>query len=390
MPSAPIFASRRVRSTPFTERVEAAGVSAYTTYNHMLLPAAFKSLEDDYHHLKRHVQIWDVSVERQVELKGPDAHKLAIMMSARDLTNAKPGRGYYAPLCDGNGGLINDPVALCLSLDHWWISIADSDVLLWALGLAQGYGLNVEITEPDVSPLAIQGPKAEDLVAEVFGEQIRDIGFFRFEEVDFHGTPMILQRSGYSKQGGFEIYLPRFELGNLLWDTFWEAGHNKTYQLEPGCPNLIERIEGGLLSYGNDMTRENTPLECGLGNYISLDKDVKFIGKEALLRQRAEGVKQQLVGLMIDGDPIRPLAFPFDCQVDGASMGIATSACYSPDYASNIGMGFIATEHSELGSEMTVIAPEGELTARVVPLPFEPSYAPDTSAIAAQAGMAAG
>ncbi len=268
--------SRRIRRTPYTSKAEKYGVRGFTVVNHMLLPKAYaSSVEEDYWHLREHVQLWDVSCQRQVQLQGPDAKRLVQWMTPRNLTKLKTGQCFYAPLVDHNGGMINDPVLLKLAEDRYWLSIADSDVLLWALGLAQGAGLNVEIDEPDVSPLAIQGPRAEELLVDIFGNHIRDIGFFRFGWVEFKGTRQLIARSGYSKQGGFEIYLEGSHLGGAIWERIWQAG--EAYNIKPGCPNLIERIEGGLLSYGNEFTRENNPLECGLEGYCSLDGSIDYI-----------------------------------------------------------------------------------------------------------------
>ena len=350
MPGFPIFASRRVRQTPFTERVETSALSGYTVYNHMLLPATFTSLEDDYAHLKEFVQIWDVAAERQVEIKGPDAHKLAMMMSARDLRLAVPGKCYYAPLTDANGGMLNDPIALCLAPDRFWFSIADSDVLYWALGLAEGLGLDVEVSEPDVSPLAIQGPLADQLMAAVFGDEVCQLKFFNFGYFDWRGHSLLIARSGWSKQGGFEIYLHDTALGLQLWDDIWQAG--EPFSLRAGCPNLIERIEGGLLSYGNDMTRADTPLECGLDRYCSLDSDVEFIGKSALLQQRDRGITRSLAGLRIEGEPIRPVADTTPCRLDDKSCGYVTSAVFSPDFDSNLAIAMLSEQISRDGQEI--------------------------------------
>ena len=368
MAGAPIFPSRRLRPTPFTSRVEVSGVKAYTVYNHMLLPSAFTTLEDDYHHLKQFAQIWDVSVERQVQLKGPDAHKLAMLMSARDLSAAEPGRCYYAPITNRQGGMLNDPVALCLAPDLFWFSIADSDLLLWAAGLAEGLDLNVEVTEPDVSPLAIQGPMAEDLLVKVFGEEIRSIKFFRFKWFEFKGQQMAIARSGWSKQGGFEIYLPDTALGEPLWDAIWAEG--EPFKLQAGCPNLIERIEGGLFSYGNDMTRENTPLEMGLEKYCALDKDINFIGKDALLRQRDAGVSQKIMGLRFDGAPVTPLSIPWPITEQGHDAGIVTSAAYSPDMESNIAFAMLKTEFASVGQKLSFASTNGTHNAEVCEIPF--------------------
>lgn len=347
MAGAPIFKSRRLRSTPYTDRVEENNVQGYTIYNHMLLPTQFSSLEEDYAHLKKYVQIWDVAAERQVQLKGPDARKLAVLMSARDLTNAVPGRCYYAPILDYKGGFINDPVALCLADDLFWFSIADGDMRYWAMGLATGMDLDVHVTEPDVSPLAIQGPMAEDLMAEVFGEDVRDIGFFKFKPFPFKGRMLNIARSGWSKQGGFEIYLDDSSLGNDLWDAIWDKG--EPYNLRAGCPNLIERIEAGLLSFGNDMDNSDTPLEIGLGRFVSLDSGHDFIGKDALLKQREQGVTRLLKGLRISGLPMAPMPIPTDCTVDGVKVGFATSGVYSPDFGTNLAFAMIDIAHAENG-----------------------------------------
>ena len=199
--------ARRARSTPYSRRVEEAGAKAYTIYNHMLLPTLFESAEADYWHLCQHVQIWDVSVERQVELHGPDAAKLAQLMTPRDLSKIQLLQGKYAPICSADGAILNDPIVIKLAEDRFWFSVADSDIKLFAMGLAQGYGLQVSIFEPDVSPLAVQGPKADELMARVFGERVREIRFFRGEMLEFQGVEMYVARSGWSKQGGFEIYL---------------------------------------------------------------------------------------------------------------------------------------------------------------------------------------
>ena len=352
-----LFPSRRLRATPFTSRVSALGVTGYTVYNHMLLATVFESLQEDYKHLKEYVQIWDVSVERQVQLLGPDAHNLACMISARDLTNAKVGRCYYAPICDQNGAIINDPIALRLAENKYWFSISDSDLLLWVQGIAIGLGLNVDICEPDVSPLAIQGPFADDLMADVFGEEIREVKFFHFKAFSFRGHMLNIARSGWSKQGGFEIYLDDTNLGEELWDAIWAKG--KKYNIRAGCPNLIERVEAGLLSYGNDMNREDTPLEIGLEKYVSLDSEVDFIGKAALQKQRKVGIKKRLMGIEIDGSKMPPLTMPKKVSIEGKNVGMITSAVFSPDYGGNIGFAMIKASNAYVGAEVMVDSEEG-------------------------------
>lgn len=369
MISAPILAvSRRTRRTPFSERVEQAGVIGYTVYNHTLLATSFRGVEEDFEHLRNHVQVWDVGCERQVQLIGPDAAKLTQLMSTRDLSKAQIGQCLYSPLCDADGGMINDPIILKLAEDQFWMSIADSDVLLWARGLAEGMKLDVEISEPDVWPLAVQGPKAEDLMAEVFGEQVRDIRFFRFNWLPYKGHPMVVARSGWSKQGGFEIYLNNPDLALDLWDELFDVG--RKYEVGPGCPNLIERIEGGLLSYGNDMTREDNPLECGLDKYCHHDRDIEFLAKDALLRISGEGVKRQIRGLKIAGDPLSGCVVAWWVYKNGQPVGRVTSSAYSKSFASNLGFAMLDTAACEIGETVEVETPDGMREAVVEPLPF--------------------
>lgn len=369
--SQPIMAiSRRTRSTPYSARVNAAGVKGYSVYNRTLIPTGFRETgAEDYWHLRQYVQVWDVTCERQVQLLGPDAAKLAQLMTPRSLQKAVVGQGVYAPIVNQDGGMLNDPIILKLAEDKFWLSLADSDLLLWAKGLAYGMGLDVEVTEPDVFPLAIQGPKADDLVAKVFGEETRDIRFFRFKELEFQGVKMPVARSGWSKQGGFEIYLTDASLGEALWDAFFEAGAE--YNVGPGCPNLIERIEGGLFSYGNDFTTENNPLECGLEAYCHLDGDFDFIGKEALLKIREEGVKRRIRGVILEGEVKSSCMDLWSVEVDGKFAGNITSATYSPSIEKVIGNGMIEIDYCESGQKVVVNTPDGPRDGVICDIPFE-------------------
>ena len=367
--SAPTLAiTRRLRSTPFSSRIEAAGLKSYTVYNHMLLPTQFRGLEEDYHHLRRAVQLWDVSCERQVELLGPDAAKLAQMLTVRDLRKFVVGRCGYAPIVDDDGLLINDPVVLKVADDRFWFSVADSDVLLWAGGIARSLRLDVAVSEPDVGPLAVQGPKAEDVVAAVFGQQVRDIRFFRFAPLQFEGHEMIVARSGWSAQGGFEIYVDDADIGAALYDALLVAG--EPYDIGPGCPNLIERIEAGLLTYGTDVTRNDTALEAGFASYITLDAPIDAIGLEALRRQANAGVTRKITGLMIDGDAVPLPRDPWPVFAAAASAGVVTSAVWSPRLETNVAIGMIGAQHWEIGTSLVVETTAGTRTARVVEMPF--------------------
>jgi dimethylsulfoniopropionate demethylase len=349
--------SRRLRRTAFSDGVEAAGVKAYTVYNHMLLPTVFRSVEEDYHHLKQAVQVWDVACERQVELRGPDAGRLAQLLTPRDLRGMLPGQCYYVPIVDETGGMLNDPVAVKLAEDRWWISIADSDLLYWIKGLAYGYRLDVLVDEPDVSPLAVQGPSADDLMAAVFGDAVRDIRFFRFGHFDFQGQDMVVARSGYSKQGGYEIYVEGEHNGMPLWNALMEAG--KDLDVHAGCPNLIERIESGLLSYGNDMNDDNTPHECGLGRFCNTQTAIGCIGRDALLRVAKEGPVKQIRAIAIGGPPVPVCDRWWTLMAGTKPVGRVSSAAWSPDFGTNVAIGMVRMTHWDDGTELTVQAPDG-------------------------------
>ena len=358
-----ISPSRRLRRTPFSDGVEAAGVKAYTVYNHMLLPTVFRSVQEDYRHLKEAVQVWDVACERQVAVRGPDAGRLVQLLTPRDLRSMQPGQCYYIPIVDETGGMLNDPVAVKLTEDRWWISIADSDLLYWIKGLAYGYRLDVLIDEPDVSPLAVQGPRADDLMAAVFGDQVRQIRFFRFMPLNFQGRDLVVARSGYSKQGGFEIYVEGEDFGMPLWNALMEAG--KSMDVHAGCPNAIERIEAGLLSYGNDMTDDNTPHECGLGRFCSTQTAIGCIGRDALLRVAAEGPVKQIRAISIAGDPVPVCDRYWPLFADGKVVGRVSSTAWSPDFDTNVAIGMVRMTHWDEGTALIVETPDGSRQATV-------------------------
>ena len=334
--------SRRIRRTPFTASVEKYGVTGFSVVNHTLLPKSFQnSIEDDYLHLQKYAQIWDVGCQRQVEIKGKDALKLIELMTPRSISELKPGKCLYIPLTDENGGIINDPILIKISNEHYYLSVADSDVLLWARGLAIGFGLNVRIREPDVWPLAVQGPKAADVLAKVFGERIRSIKKFNFDYFSLEGSSQLIAKTGYSRIGGFEIYLSRPELGTFLWETILEAG--KSDNIRPGSPNIIDRVEAGLLSYGNEMTVKNTPLECNMDKFLDIYKEEDYIGKKVLVRQTKYGIKRRIKGVIYKGPQLPTISRPlqvFDTDKK-TIIGNLTSGAFSPHFKSNIGLGMI-------------------------------------------------
>ena len=365
--------SRRIRRTPFTDKVEWHGVTGFTVVNHTLLPKSFKnSVEEDYWHLREKVQIWDVGCQRQVQISGPDAKKLVQWITPRDLSNATPGKCFYVPLVTENGGFINDPVLLKLSENKFWLSIADSDVLLWVRGLALGAKLNVDINEPDIWPLAIQGPKAVHVMSEVFGPNVRNIKFFNFDWFDFEDSKQLIARSGYSKQGGFEIYLQGSKYGSRLWEKIYEAGIK--YDIRPGSPNIIERVEGGLLSYGNEMTIEDNPLECGLNKYCNLSNKIDYIGKKALQAIAEKGLNKQIRGVRFEGEPMPACSIPWPVtsKTTRKAIGKITSGIYSPRLKVNIGLSMIQKNYWDPGTEVCVHPDNGKIiNGTICNLPFE-------------------
>ena len=363
-----IAKSRRLRSTPYTSRIEKQGVSAYTIYNHMLLPAAFGSVEESYYHLKEHVQVWDVAAERQVEISGKDSAKLVQLMTCRDLSKSKDGRCYYCPIIDDDAGIINDPVVLRLSENRWWISIADSDVILFAKGLAIGNKLDVKISEPNVDIIAVQGPKSFKLMEKIFGEKITKLKFFGFDYFDFEGTKHLIAQSGWSKQGGYEIYVEDTNSGLNLYDFLFETG--KEFDVKPGCPNLIERIESSLLSYGNDMDNNDNPYECGFDKFVNIESEVNFLGKEKLKKINSEGISKKLMGVKLDTKEISLSGSLVLKDENNNIVGELRSACYSPHFKKVIGIAMIKKAYWDGSMTIKADINNNICSGKVCDLPF--------------------
>ena len=363
-----IAKSRRLRSTPYTSRIEKQGVTAYTIYNHMLLPASFGSVEESYYHLKEHVQVWDVAAERQVEISGKDSAKLVQLMTCRDLSKSKDGRCYYCPIIDDDAGIINDPVVLRLSENRWWISIADSDVILFAKGLAIGNKFDVTITEPNVDIMAVQGPKSFKLMEKVFGDKITKLKFFGFDYFDFEGTKHLIAQSGWSKQGGYEIYVEDTNSGLNLYDFLFETG--KEFDVKPGCPNLIERIESSLLSYGNDMDNNDNPYECGFDKFVNIESEVNFLGKEKLKKINSEGISKKLMGVKLDTKEISLSGSLVLKDENNNIVGELRSACYSPHFKKVIGIAMIKKAYWDGSTTIKADINNNICSGKVCDLPF--------------------
>ena len=339
-----ISKSRRVRSTPFTSRIEKQGVKNYTVYNHMLLPTTFSSIDEEYAHLKKDVQIWDVSVQREIEISGLDAHKLVQLMTCRDLSKSKVGNCYYVPLVDIEGGMVNDPLIYKLKNDLWRLCIADSDVLLFAKGIAAGKNLKVNIFEANIDTLAIQGPKSFKLMEEVFGNEINNLKFFKYDYFNFRSNKYLISRTGFSKQGGYEVHVENAKFGQDLYDHFFNIG--KKYNLKPGAPNHAERIEGGLLSYGNDMLISDNPYECGFEKYVHLDSDIDFLGKDNLKKIKNKGIKKKLMGVKINTNKMELVDVDL-LNNDNKIIGDLRSAAFSPTFKKIVGIAMVKKQSVE-------------------------------------------
>jgi glycine cleavage system aminomethyltransferase T len=364
----PRLYSFRIRKSPYYEATQRYGCKSYTSYNNMYLPLVYEDLISDYWHIKKGVTLWDVGCQRQVEITGPDAAKFMQLLTPRDLSDFKIGQCKYVLLTNRYGGILNDPVAIRMAENHFWLSIADRDVWAWAKGLALGLKMHVAIREPDVSPLAVQGPKSFDVVADLFGDWVRDLKYFWSRETELQGIPLVLTRTGWSKQGGYELYLRDSSYGDQLWETVMEAG--KPHGIKPATPSSIERVEGGLLNYWEDMTDETNPFEVGMGKFVALDQDFDFVGKQALKKIKDAGIKRKLVGLEIHSEPLARLAERWPVSLNGHQTGEITSAVYSPDLNKNIAFAMVDIKGPEIGDSVIVDMGEGDTDATVCKQPF--------------------
>jgi len=361
----------RVRTSPFFEATRRHGCKAYSVYNHMFMPLYYESPEADYWRLVTDVTLWDVAAERQVAISGADAARFVQYLTPRDLSTCSEGQCKYVLLTGEDGGIINDLLLLKLADNHYWLSIADSDVLLWARGVAIDSGFDVRIEEPDVSPLQVQGPRSTDTMQAVFGDWVTELALFRFAETELDGIPLVVSRTGWSGERGYEIFLRDGSYGDELWERIMEAG--RQFNIGPAGPSAIRRMEGCLLSYGSDITLDTNPYEIDLGWLVDLNQPADFIGKQSLTRIHADGIKRRLVGVELEGDALpAPNEWPWQLRAGNDAIGRVTSCVYSPRLERNIGLAMVGIEHTALGSRFTARSPHGELAAVVVPTPFVP------------------
>ena len=357
------------RKSPFFQATQRHGCQGYDVYNHMYLPDYYNDPIDEYWALVNDVTLWDVSVERVVEITGPDASAFINTLTPRDLTKCAVGQGKYVLITAEDGGIVNDPVLSRIGENQWWLALADSDAGLWARGAAVNSGLDVTVREPEVYPVQVQGPKSKDVMAALFGDSVLDIRYYWNMEADLDGIPVVICRTGWTGEVGYEIYLRDPSRGEDLWNRIMAAG--APHNIRPIAPSQARRIEAGIFNYGADMTIENNPFEItGLERLVE-DQAADYIGKEALMRIKAEGVKQKLVGIEVEGEALSfEVAEPWPAHKDGKQVGHTTSVIWSPRLEKNIGYVWVPIELSEPGNVLDIEMPHDTVKGRTAALPF--------------------
>ncbi len=369
MQTQPFGFGTQISKSPFFDATVRAGATGFSVYNHMYIPRDFGSPEENYWNLVNRAIPCDVSVQRQVQISGPDATRFMQLLTPRNLENLSVGQCKYILITNAQGGILNDPVLLKLAENHFWMSIADTDLLLWAQGVAVHSGLAVTICEPDVSPLQLQGPKSGQIMAVLFGESIKDLRYYWVRELELDGIPLVIARTGWSSELGYELYLRDGSLGDALWEKIIAAG--TPLGLKPGHTSSIKRIEGAMTSYHADADIHTNPYELGLDRLVDLDMAANFIGKSALTKIRQTGVARRQVGMVLDTAPLDgPNTTFWTVGKNHHTVGRVTSAVYSPRLQKNIALAMVANEHAAIGSELTVAMPAGTVAARVVEKPF--------------------
>jgi len=359
----------QIRKSPYTDAAVRWGAKGFSVYNHMYIPRDFGDPVQNFWNLVNEAILCDVGVERQVEITGPDAASFVQYLSCRDLSKCQVGQCKYVLITDQDGGIINDPVLLKVAEDHYWLSIADSDVLLWAKGLAVNSGMDVRIDEPDVSPLQLQGPRSRDILQAAFGDGPTELKYYWFTEYDWNGVPLIISRTGWSSELGYEIFLRDGSAGDRLWEYLMEVG--RPLGLHPGHTSSIRRIEAAMLSYHADMTLKNNPFELGMDRLVNLDMEADFVSRAALTRIKEEGVTQLFVGLELDGPPLSGSNDEhWPVTKDGIVVGRITSAIHSPRLKKNIALAMVAREYAEIGARAVIDTGADSRNCEVVPKPF--------------------
>jgi glycine cleavage system aminomethyltransferase T len=358
----------RLRRSPFFEATQRYGPRGFTVYNHTLFPTHYDDFEKEYWHLLEHVTLWDVAVERNVEVTGPDGFRFAQLLTCRDLSKCAVGQGKYVLITAPDGGILNDPVMLRIDENTFWFALADSDVLFYAFGLAAHAGMDVQVREIDAAPLQIQGPRSKDVVRDLFGEGILDLKYYWFTRIEVDGIPVIVTRTGWTSEVGYELYLLDPARGDDLWERIMEAG--RQYEIRPTGPVDIRRIEGGIFNYRADMDWTNNPFELGLDRLVDLESDAGFMGKDALRRIRDQGVSRKIVGVEIAGERLDMNPTTWPVASNGERVGDVTSAVWSPRLERNIGFAWVPVRLSDRGTSLRVATSDGDRDATVVAMPF--------------------
>ena len=359
----------QIRKSPYFDATVRWGAKDFSVYNHMYIPRDFGDPEQNFHNLINEAILCDVSVERQVEITGPDAYKFVQLLTPRDLTKLSIGQCKYVLIVNNEGGILNDPVLLRLGENHFWLSLGDSDILLWAQGVAVNSGLNVKINEPDVSPLQLQGPKSAKIMQNLFGDEILDLKYYWLREIELENIPLVVSRTGWSSEFGYELFLRDGSKGDLLWEKIMAAG--KDFGLKPGHTSSIRRIEGAMLSYHADADIHTNPFEVGLDRLVSFDTDIDYVGKEALKKIKTEGIKRKQIGLILDCDPLKgPNTKFWEIIKDNKIIGKVTSAVYSPRLKKNIALAIISIGESKIGNIIDVKTSDSVIKGTIVEKPF--------------------
>ena len=359
----------QIRKSPYFDSTVKWGATGFSVYNHMYIPRDFGDPEQNFWNLIESAILCDVAVERQVEIKGPDAYKFIQLLTPRDLSNLSIGQCKYVLIVNEKGGIINDPVLLRLAENHFWLSLADSDVLLWSQGVAVNSNLKVDIREPDVSPLQLQGPKSKEIMIKLLGENIKNLKYYWFREYKLDGIPLIVSRTGWSSEFGYEIFLRDGSKGNQLYEKIMETG--KEHGLKPGHTSSIRRIEGGMLSYHADADIDTNPFELGLDRLVYLDGNINFIGKDSLKKIKRDGVKRKQIGLELKCKPLKgPNTRFWSITVGEKKVGKVTSAVYSPRLKKNIALAMVEIQQSKLGNDLTVNIDDVKVASKVIEKPF--------------------
>jgi aminomethyltransferase len=359
----------QIRKSPYFDATVRWGAKGFSVYNHMYIPRDFGDPEQNFWNLVNDAILCDVGVERQVEITGPDAARFTQMLTPRDLSKMAVGQCKYVLITNADGGILNDPVLLNLAENHFWISLADSDILLWAQGVAVHSGMDVTIREPDVSPLQLQGPRSGEVMKALFGDSILDLRYYWLRQMHLDGIPLIVSRTGWSSELGYELFLQDGSRGDELWEKIMVAG--EPFGLKPGHTSSIRRIEGGMLSYHADADINTNPYELGLDRLVNLDIEAEFIGKAALRRIKDRGVARKQVGLVIEGAPLKgPNTTFWTISQDGTAIGKITSAVYSPRLKQNIALAMVEAAVSQIGTKVEVVTAYGPAHATIVERPF--------------------